>query len=175
MENAYRYKGYLRYGHLLLLVLSASLAWSAPLFAQSSSVYTWTDETGVVHVSDSPREDGNSDRIRVEGAYKPGSSDAYPEANAAPAETAGVDSEEVPLSAAQQRREQIAEARVQRQEAEAEARKQCGRHRQRLTQMEPARRVFYINEEGEQVRMDDDERMGAIEESKAYLARYCDE
>jgi hypothetical protein len=40
--------------------------------------------------------------------------------------------------------------------------------------MEPARRVFYTNEQGESVRMDDDERMALIEESRAFLAENCE-
>ena len=173
MENGYRHKGHPRYGYLLLLVMGASLAWSGLLFAQSSSVYTWTDENGVVHFSDSPRQDGKAEQIRVEGAYKPGTSDAYPDPSATAPESGGEAAEEAPKSAAQQRREQLAKSRDERREAEAEARKQCGQHRQRLIRMEPARRVLYVNEEGEEVRMDDDERMRLIEESRAYVERYC--
>jgi len=175
MDNGHRYHGYLRYGHLILLLIGVGLACSAPLLAQSSSVYTWTDDNGVVHFSDAPREDGRSDMIDVEGAYKPGTSDAYPSPSSPPDDAAQADDGEAPKSAAQQRREQLAEARNERRQAEAEARRQCGQHRQRLTQMEPARRVFFVNEEGEQARMDDDERMRLIEESKAYLARYCED
>jgi hypothetical protein len=174
MGNGYRYKGRPGHGRLILLALCAGLASSVLLHAQSSSVYTWTDEHGVVHYSDSPRSGGRSEHIRVEGAYKPGTSDAYPAAEPTTPGAEGTEAAEAPKSAAEQRREQLAQNRQERQEADAEARKQCGRHRQRLTQMEPARRVFYTNEQGEQVRMDDDERMRLIEESKAYLARYCD-
>ena len=175
MENGYRYTGNLRYGYLLLLVISAGLAWSAPLLAQSSNVYTWTDENGVVHFSDSPSADGKADQIRLEGAYKPGTSDAYSSPEATPSETGAAEDAEEPKSAAQQRREEIALARQKQREAEAEARKPCARHRERLAGMEPARRVYYTNEQGEQARMDDDERMRLIEESKAYLDRYCND
>jgi hypothetical protein len=39
--------------------------------------------------------------------------------------------------------------------------------------MEPARRVFYTDDQGESVRMDDDQRMALIDESKAFLAKNC--
>jgi len=50
----------------------------------------------------------------------------------------------------------------------------CQKHRKRLTQMEPARRVFYTNEQGESVRMDDDLRMDLIEEDRSYINENCD-
>jgi hypothetical protein len=46
-------------------------------------------------------------------------------------------------------------------------------HRQRLEQLEPARRVFYTDETGESVRMDDDQRLALIEESRAFLDENC--
>jgi hypothetical protein len=49
----------------------------------------------------------------------------------------------------------------------------CTRHRQRLEQMEPARRVLYTDDSGESVRMDDDMRMGLINESKEFISKNC--
>ena len=148
--------------------------------AYAAEVYTWTDENGVTHFSDAPRADGEMDTVDVEEIYRPGSADAYA-APAVPSEpTAAATTEaasdapaEAPKSAAQQRREQIATDRAERQQQQQETERLCQRHRQRLEQMEPARRVFYTNEQGEEVRMDDDQRMGLIEESRAFLAENC--
>lgn len=158
----------------VLLVTGLSVA---PLHA--TEVYTWTDEDGIVHFSDSPPENGEPRTITVEGAYKPGTTGAYPvpAASAETEATAAADAEsteEPPLTAAQQRREDMARGRQERQEAQQEIDRMCGLHRQRLAQMEPARRVFYTNEAGEQVRMDDDERMGMIEESRSFVEKNCD-
>jgi hypothetical protein len=148
--------------------------------ATAAEVYTWTDENGTVHYSDAPPESGQSSTLQVEEIYRPGSADAYARPAAAPAEApmeaaddAAAPAPETPASAAQQRREQIARERAERQEEAAEAERLCALHRQRVEQMEPARRVFYEDEQGESVRMDDDQRMALIDESKQYLSRNC--
>ena len=149
--------------------------------AGAAEVYTWTDENGVLHYSDTPRADGEMDTLDVEEIYRPGSTDAYsaPAVPAEPTAAAGTEATsdaptEAPRSAAQQRREQIASDRAERLEQQQETERLCQRHRQRLEQMEPARRVFYTNEQGEEVRMDDDQRIGLIEESRAFLAANCE-
>ena len=81
--------------------------------------------------------------------------------------------EEMPLTAAQQRRQEIAERRQAMQERQAETQVMCERHRQRLEQMEPARRVYYRDENGQEVRMDDVQRVSLIEESREYVAENC--
>ena len=161
---------------LIILATGFASAWISS--AAATEVYTWTDKDGIVHYSDAPLNDGESQKIEVEGAYPPGTTDAYPSSEEPTASTS-VSSQapdgESPQSAAQQRREQIAENREERREAKAENDKLCAKHRQRLTQMEPGRRrVFYTNEKGESVRMDDDQRMGLIEEDKEFIAKNCE-
>ena len=68
----------------------------------------------------------------------------------------------------------MANERKERAEAQAEMEIMCQKHSKRLTQMEPARRVFYTNEQGESVRMDDDLRTKLIEEDKSYISENCD-
>jgi hypothetical protein len=153
------------------LLLLLAIAWAGS--ATAAEVYTWTDENGVVHYSDTPRASGEMEALEVEEIYRPGSTDAYappadPDSSTPPA---GAESDTV--SAAQQRRDEIAKERAERRAAQAETEQDCARHRQRLEQMEPARRVFYTDEQGESVRMDDDQRMALIEESKAYLRENC--
>jgi hypothetical protein len=153
----------------LLLVLVMTLAGSAG----ATEVYTWTDENGVVHYSDSPRASGQMEALEVEEIYRPGSSDAYalPADSAASPPSAGAEPDTA--SVAQQRREEIAKGRAERRAEQAETEQLCARHRQRLEQMEPARRVMYTDEQGETVRMDDDQRMALIDESKAFLRKNC--
>jgi hypothetical protein len=142
--------------------------------AVATEVYTWTDENGVVHYGDAaPQAEGiEFEKITVEEAYRPGTSGAYPVTDPA-APTEGDEDEPAP-SFAEQRREEIAGNRDERRQDQAVIEQQCTRHRQRLAEMEPARRVFYTNEAGEQVRMDDDQRMGLIDASKKFLEAYCD-
>ena len=160
-------------GRPCALLLLLAMTWAGS--ATATEVYTWTDENGVVHYSDSPRASGQMEALEVEEIYRPGSKDAY----ATPADP--TPSESVPAaaaesdtaSAAQQRREQIAKDRAERRAEQAETERLCARHRQRLEQMEPARRVLYTDEQGETVRMDDDQRMALIDESKDFLRKNC--
>jgi hypothetical protein len=153
----------------LLIVLA--VARTAP--ANAAEVYTWTDENGVVHFSDSPRASGPMEALEVEEIYRPGSSDDYARPSDPAAATPAAEGETEAVSAAEQRREDIAKARADRRQAQAETDRMCARHRQRLEQMEPARRVFYTDADGESVRMDDDQRMALIDESKAFLRDNC--
>ena len=77
------------------------------------------------------------------------------------------------MSLADQRREQMTTDREKKRETREELERMCAKHRQRLTQMEPARRVFYTDENGQSVRMDDDLRISLIEEDKAFIAENC--
>lgn len=132
--------------------------------AGAREIHRWVDENGVVHFSDVQPADRETRRLDLADPAP----EIGPPRSAEPAAT-----EEPALSAAEQRRQDIRERREARAEAQRETAFWCDKHRKRLEQMEPARRVFYTDENGEQVRMDDDQRMGLIEESKNYLAENC--
>jgi hypothetical protein len=157
---------------VLLFVLTAICSGTVA----AAEVYAWTDENGVVHYSDTPAASGKSETLQVEEIYRPGSADVYgvPEQalGASPVETDEA-APEAPPSVAEARRQQIAKERAERQEAQAEIERLCAQHRQRVEQMEPARRVIYTDDQGESVRMDDDQRLALIEESKDFLAQNC--
>lgn len=153
-------------GCRLLTVAAAALMLAGEALA--TQVYTWTDEDGVVHYSDSPRGSGEMTTIEAPEAYRPGTSGVYePEAAEAPA------ADEVPRSAAEARRESMRQRGAEKREKRAETERLCDLHRQRMEKMEPARRVFYRNEAGEEVRMDDEQRIALVEEDKAFLAENC--
>jgi len=162
----------------VILTLVAGLVSTQAL---ASEVYSWTDENGVVNYSDRPPQGQQALTIDVPEADRPGNSDAYPSPETqkpappdAVVETVSDGETPEPKTAAQARREKRVKNREDRNEAQAEIDGMCQKHRQRLTQMEPARRVFYTNEAGESIRMDDDLRMGLIGESKAYIDEHCD-
>ncbi len=161
----------------ILLILATGFAWAWISSVAATDVYTWTDQDGIVHYSDTPLSGGESLKIKIGGTYRSGTTDANPSSEATAASAAGssqTGAGESPQSAAQQRREQMAEDRQERRKAKAETEQLCAKHWQRLTQMEPARRVFFTNEKGESVRMDDDQRMELIKEDKEYIAKNCE-
>jgi len=158
-----------RPARLPILVLFAAVLWAGALSA--AEVFTWTDENGVVHYSQTPPPQGQGKTIEAPEAYKPGSVPVEP-----PAAAGGVRvtaEGDATLTAAQARRQQLDQQRQTNRERQAENRQLCDQHRQRLEQLEPARRVFYTDEAGEQMRMDDDQRLALIEESRTYVDENC--
>ena len=158
------------------LCLALLLVTCSCVDVMAAEIYSWTDENGTVHYSDSPPANGEKATLEVEVIYRPGTADTSATPADEPQAASAPSPEEVPaapLSAAEQRRQKLAEDRAERQAKEAETEQLCARHRQRLEQMEPARRVFYTDAEGESVRMDDDLRMSLIDESRDYLDKNC--
>ena len=136
----------------------------------ATEVHKWVDENGVVHFSDTKPMALESETIEMRESGYSQASGAVP---APQAPTAQAEGEEPQVSAAQARRDEMARKRQERKEAAAEAEYLCGRHSQRLEQMEPARRVYYTDENGQQVRMDDVQRIELVEESRAFLSENC--
>jgi hypothetical protein len=177
MIRGFEKQGFPKRRFEFLLILSAGVAAAWINTAAAKDVYTWTDEDGVTHYTDTPPDSTVSETITVEDAYQPGTAGAYPPASGSENEAAVSASDvegEIPTSAAQKRREEMAKTRKERREEQEKTDILCEKYRQRLEQVEPARRVFYADESGEYVRMDDDQRIGLVEESKDFIAKYCE-
>ena len=147
---------------LLIACLAASGS------ATAVEIHRWVDENGVVHFSDVRPVSVPSETLEF--------ADPPPVTETAGANTDGTVSgagAEPQASAAEQRRQAIRERRETRAAEREEKEFWCDRHRTRLEQMEPARRVYYNDENGQQVRMDDDMRIGLIEESRRFLSENC--
>ena len=154
------------------LVLAAFVAWLSPAQGMAAEVYTWTDENGTIHFSDTLPQSAEAQTMVLQQDARPATANAVsPPAEAG--EAANAEPGETAVSAAQQRRNKMAEDRTKRQQEQAWNDEMCGKHRKRLEQMEPARRVYYVDESGEEVRMDDDQRIELIDESKAFLSENC--
>jgi hypothetical protein len=144
----------------LTVIFCLSVAGNA--FAQSRQMYSWTDENGVVHFTDS-RPEGQEVTVRD-------IPDSEAQADTALQEQDETDDE---ISPGQQRRDEMTQ---RRQEAQAEADEnavECAASRALVERLEPHRRVFLVNEEGETVRMDDVERAGQVAEAKAFIEQNC--
>jgi hypothetical protein len=137
-----------------------------PLHAQNQQMYTWTDENGVVHFSDQAPPGRDVQPQELPESPKPGSVSPAPPTAGEPAEAAP--------SVAQQRREEIARKAEENRARQEEARIQCANWRAELDRLEPNRRVFYTNEEGETERMDDVERTGRVAELHDLIDKNCD-
>jgi hypothetical protein len=148
---------------LLLAVFSSANS-------QGKEIYTWTDENGVVHFVDTPPSNPNAVEVEVDAPPPASDPVSYtsPELKATESEFA-----ESAASYAEQKRAELAEARKLSAEEQAEKTQMCKTAREKLAEYEPSRRVYYTNEQGETVRMDDGERVSLVEEYKAQVAKYC--
>ena len=154
----------------ILSGLCMILAGSISISAGATEIFTWTDENGVVHFSGIEPMSRKTKIIEIEN-IRGGVSYSQPVAAADMAEESADETPE--LTAAQQKRQDIAQARIDQKEQQAAISELCNMHRKQLEDMEPARRVYYTNAEGQRVRMDDDERVALISESNKYVAENC--
>lgn len=140
--------------------------------ALAGEIYTWTDENGVKHFSDTKPVATEADTIDVGGSER---QITYSDPSPGVAATAVEDDpvENSVHSIAEKRRQELEDGRKWRQEEEAEKQRMCNLHQKRLAEIEPIRRVYYTDENGNRTRLDDDQRMGLVNESKNYIAENC--
>jgi hypothetical protein len=128
--------------------------------AQDKKLYSWTDENGTVHFSDT-RPEGQEVQEQI-----------IPQEDAQASDSPYQDVASGP-SAAQQKREEIARKSEEAQINKAVNSVQCSSWQAEVDRLEPNRRVFYTNEKGETERMDDVERTNRVAELKSQIARNC--
>jgi hypothetical protein len=140
----------------LILVGAGGLAGSA----LAGEVYTWTDENGVVHFTDREPVGRDAEVQNLPDSMPPSSPSPY----AAP---------QAGKSAAQQRREDIQRKGEESQARQAMTDRNCQAWQAEVARLEPNRRVFYTNEQGETERMDDVARANRVAELKSKIAQNC--
>ena len=134
-----------------------------------AEVYKWTDENGVTHYSETPPPaEYQTEAQEIDGLDV--DIDQQMPANDGPD---GSDAAGTELSAADQVRQELAEAREAKADERAAKEALCSDTQQRLAQLEPSRRVFYTNDEGETVRMDDEERVAEVERLRNIQSNDC--
>ena len=129
---------------------------------QSRQMYSWTDENGVVHFTDSRPE---GEEVTIHDIP-----DSEPQADGSPQQQPEAADE---TSLGQQRREELNQARQETRQAQDLKVVECTAMRAEVQALEPNRRVFYQNEEGETERMDDVERANRVAEAKAFIEQNC--
>jgi len=160
--------------------MSAFAAMMFGLLASSqvfSEVYRWTDENGVTHFSETPPPSGQEAQVEDIKGNSPGS--VNDESGIDPASVMNGDAApaaapaEAVMSPADQQRQVLAEKRAQRQQEQRALDASCRQAKSRLAQIEPSRRVFYTNDEGEMVRMDDEQRVGEVDDLQDFIDKNC--
>jgi len=145
----------------LIVALLAMNPW-ADTGAQDKTMYSYTDEDGTVVFTDKAPGDRKVESQPIPPG-PPKQADDNPYADAA-----------APASAAQQRREEIAQSRRASAEEQKALEAQCAAWRSEKEKIEPHRRQFYTDKEtGEVVRMDDVERAERVAELKELIETNC--
>jgi len=143
-----------------VLLVCLVLMQASDAAAQERKMYQWTDENGVVHFSDTAPEGQAAQALDLPANDAPAVANPYQQPTSEP-------------SAAQLRREEIArksqEARLEQATRDAE----CAAWQSEVERLEPNRRVYYTNEQGETERMDDVARTNRVAELKAQIERHC--
>jgi hypothetical protein len=152
---------------VMVLVISAGLL-PVPEAVAEGEVYRWVDENGVVHFGD--RAEGNASAEVVQMENSPARTS--PPAAAASSE-AGNDPDGASPSYAQTLRDERAAKRQEAAEKQKTIAANCKRSREAVAQLEPSPRVMVRNEDGSVTRLDDNERLKALNQAKTYIAENC--
>ena len=148
-------------GIMLVVAISLFVGLMAAANAQERKMYSWTDENGTVHFSETrPEGQQVKEQAIPQDAGTQSGGNPYAEVDTGP-------------SYAEQRREEIARKSKQTQADRATKSAQCGAWQAEVDRLEPNRRVFYTNEQGETERMDDVERTNRVAELKSRIAENC--
>jgi hypothetical protein len=128
--------------------------------AQEQKMYSWTDEDGTVHFSETQPQGQDVQEQVIPQASQQASDNPYADVDSGP-------------SYAQQKRDEIARKSDEAQVDKAIGGAQCAGWQAELERLEPNRRVFYTNEQGETERMDDVVRTDKVAQLKSQIAKNC--
>lgn len=153
-------------------LLTACLALALAATASAETIYRWVDKDGVVHFGGLPPAGVQATVVGPTAASAGLTGAAAPAAPAGPG-VAPVDEGEENVSYAEQRRRERAEQRAESRQADAERQQKCAAMQRQRDALEPSTRVIINDENGNPVRMDDNDRLAKVEEAKSYLAANC--
>jgi hypothetical protein len=156
----------MRISMFFMAVLITTLALSTTQTVAEEQIYRWVDKDGVVHFE--PRPKGHVDAQVVELMEAP---DYDSQSNPEPSSPYAVNPQP---SYAQKLREERVHVRKEAAEKQKEMDVLCKNNRDRVATLEPSTRVMYKQEDGTVIRMDDNDRLEKLGESKAFLAENCD-
>lgn len=151
-----------------ILVSIAALAACFAVFsvaAQSKEMYQYTDENGTVVFTDQRPEGQEVDAQTIPAGPPLQGDDPYAAAAAAATQSGS--------SVAEQRREEITKNKQEARAKQAQNEVQCAAWQSEVDRLEPNRRVFFTNEQGETERMDDVERVNKVAALKQKIAANC--
>lgn len=145
---------------LILMVSLLGLIVIVDAQSQGKKMYSWTDENGTVHFSEVAPEGQAVQEQNIPQAEQSSASSPYPQAAAGP-------------SPAEQKRQDIAQKHQEAQVNNAINSAECAAWQAEVDRLEPNRRVYFTNDQGETERMDDVERVNRVAQLKSNIASNC--
>jgi len=130
--------------------------------AQNGKMYRYTDENGTVVFTEKPPADRNIQSEAIPPGPPPQGGNPYAQATA-----------ETDVSAGQAKREEIAQQSQQARANRAQMDAQCAAWQSEVERLEPHRRQYFTNEDGETERMDDEKRVAQVADLKQKIAANC--
>jgi hypothetical protein len=131
----------------------------------AAAVYKWVDEKGVTHYTEEPPADGKATRIETRTVGPGGTTGATD------------DWKQKELERRKERldRDHAEDYAKRKSEHDAAVRaNRCLESRRRLATLERARPVYQINERGEKVYLEDQDRPRQVEQARAQVEKSCD-
>ena len=153
----------------LMTVFIAAFALTATDATAKDDIYRWVDDKGVVHFGN--RDTADADAEKVDIRHGKAANAQY----ASDAEGSSIYQQSAEPSQVQQQRDERVKKRHETAELKGEIAAACEQRRQLVARLEPFTRVIVEGEDGEVYRMDDNERLKALDEAKSYIAENCDE
>lgn len=142
--------------------------------AVSAEVYRWTDENGVTHFSETPPPAHQQVAVQDVSAEMASLSDNGAGIDFDGAQESQLEADAIPPgTTADQVRADLAAKREQRRAELVALESECNAARARLEKIEPNRRVYFTNDDGETERMDDQARADEVQQLHDYIARNC--
>jgi hypothetical protein len=155
----------MRIATFFVAVLIATLTLTTTQALAEEEIYRWVDKDGVVHFGNRPGGQEDAEVVELE---------------ATPADELRSDSQSPSPyqhnsepTYAQELREERAESRKETAEKKEEMDALCEMYRERVAKLEPFTRVMVEQEDGSVIRMDDNDRLEKLDESKAFVAENC--
>lgn len=149
----------------ILLVLIVSLSFAGALFAE---MYKWVDEEGNVHYGDCPPADCNPEKVEA----TPGPSEEENQLSRDRLKKL-LDQQRQSEDLRRRSEEKKKQERAAEKKEKVERKKRCIYARQNLHVLDIKRAVYFINENGERVYLDDEARTKEIERLKKEIETYC--
>ena len=156
----------MRISTFFMTILMLTLAFSTTQTVAEEKIYRWVDKDGVVHFE--PRPEGHADAEVINLKKVPGYN---PQSNPEPSSPYATDPQP---SYAEKQRAEREQGRKDAAEKQKEMDVLCQNNRDRVATLEPVTRVMYEQEDGSVIRMDDNDRLEKLAESKAFIAENCD-